>query len=375
MSRPLIDACLVLAFGYATGLELGKIAPYAVRISESYGTGLAFSGLLTSVVTLFVALFAAFLGRPLVRFGLLRSLRASAVLIVAGSALFVLPLGPMGLMAARMVEGAGYVLAAIAAPAWLANAPIGSARPVFMALWGSVVPVGFAAAAALAGVLPDHLPTGLQLAIFALPVAMLSLPVLAVRAVPPVKEVQTKPAAWRDVAWSLAVAFGLYVFLSMGFFSFLPTFAQERGLAAIGLVPLMVPLGSFATAAILPVLRRENGPVLAVAGFAVAAVAALWMFHMGASAVLFIYAFACGVSSSATLASVLVAAPGENASARTLGAMAQCGGVTAFLGAPFAGALLDRMGWQALGVALCAAAIVAAATLLAARGRGRRSGY
>jgi hypothetical protein len=359
----------VLAFGYATGLELGKIAPYAVRIAENYGTGLAFSGLLTSAVTLFVALFAAFLGRPLVRVGLLKCLRASVVLIVAGASLFVLPLGPAGLMTARLVEGAGYVLAAVAAPAWLANAPIGSARPVFMALWGSVVPVGFAAAAALAGVLPAQMSTGQQLAVFALPVAVLSLPVLSVRGDAPRRDAQADTAGWGDVAWSLAAAFGLYVFLSMGFFSFLPAFAQERGIAALGLVPLMVPLGSFATAAVLPVLRRENGPVLAVIGFGVAAVSAIWMFHQGGAAALFVYAFACGVSSSATLASVLVAAPGEQASARTLGAMAQCGGTTAFLGAPFAGALLDRMGWTALGVALSIAAVAAGATLLLARRR------
>lgn len=369
MSRPLIDACLVLAFGYATGLELGKIAPYAVRIADSYGTGLAFSGLLTSVITLFVALFAAFLGRPLVRVGLLRCLRASVILIVAGAALFALPLGPAGMMVARLIEGAGYVLAAVAAPAWLANAPIGSARPVFMALWGGVVPVGFAAASALAGVLPAQMSTGLQLAVFAVPVALLSLPVLTVRGVTPLRNVQADAAGWGDVAWSLAAAFGLYVFLSMGFFSFLPAFAQERGIAALGLVPLMVPLGSFATAAVLPVLRRENGPVLAVAGFGAAALSAVWMFHQGAGAALFTYAFACGVSSSATLASVLVAAPGEQASARTLGVMAQCGGVTAFLGAPFAGALLDRMGWETLGLALSIAAAAAGAILLAVRGR------
>lgn len=367
MSRPLLDACLVLAFGYATGLELGKIAPYAVRIAENYGTGLAFSGLLTSVITLFVAIFAAFLGRPLVRIGLLPCLRAAALLIVAGAGLYALPLGPAGMMVARLIEGAGYVLAAVAAPAWLANAPIGSARPVFMALWGSVVPVGFAAAAALAGALPAQMPMGAQLAVFAVPVALLSLPVLAVRGVAPIRTVQADVARWRDVAWSLAVAFGLYVFLSMGFFSFLPAFAQETGLAGSGLVPLMVPLGSFATAALLPVLRRENGPALAVVGFAMATLGAFWMFSHGSLVALFLYAFACGVSSSATLASVLVAAPGEHASARTLGVMAQCGGVIAFLGVPFAGALLDHLGWEALGLALALAAGGAGAILLGAR--------
>ncbi|SFK23345.1 MFS transporter [Celeribacter neptunius] len=379
---PLWEAGFVLAFGYATGVELGKIAPFAGEIAANAGVGLGFVGFLTSALTLFVALFAGFVARPVARYGLARVLKLSALLILSGAVMLALPLAPYMMMAVRVFEGAGYVLAAVAAPAWFAGAPIGRARPVFMALWGSVVPLGFAASAAMAAMLPAAWSPTDGFAAMAAVVAALSLPVLvlphrdAERQGSALETPPPSPLRLSDLPWGIAVAFGLYVILSMGFFSFLPLYDAQNpahigGLRA-GFVPLMVPVGNFFTAWLLARLKGDAAIVMAASGFALAALSAGLMFQMASPVPMYAYAFCAGVSASATLSAVLVVSRSSAASTRLLAALAQFGGIAAFLGAPVSGMILERGSWQAMGMTLALVALCAGGCVLRERYRAPR---
>ncbi|HSP26200.1 MAG TPA: MFS transporter, partial [Saliniramus sp.] len=175
-------ACaIVLAFGYTTGLQLGKVSPYAARLEAEFGYSLAQVGALTSLLTLFVAVSAAFVGRRVSKVGVTRSLKVSAVVMAIGAVLFGSVPENGWLLAARTVEALGYVVAVIAAPAYLANAPSGRLRPVFLALWGSVVPIGFAASDTLASQLPAGMPISTSFLVFGAPIAVLTMLVLLLR--------------------------------------------------------------------------------------------------------------------------------------------------------------------------------------------------
>lgn len=53
-ATPLLSCIVILLLGYATGLQLGRMAPYALRINETYGFSLSVIGWLTSLVTPFL---------------------------------------------------------------------------------------------------------------------------------------------------------------------------------------------------------------------------------------------------------------------------------------------------------------------------------
>jgi predicted MFS family arabinose efflux permease len=57
------------------------------------------------------------------------------------------------LLAARVVEGVGYLLVVVAAPDLLVRLTWGADRSVALALWGAVIPIGLAVGGAVAGML------------------------------------------------------------------------------------------------------------------------------------------------------------------------------------------------------------------------------
>ena len=95
----------VLVFGFCTGMQLAKVAPYVDRLGAEFGLGLTFAGWLTSVLAVFVALGAIPAGALVARTGTLVWLKASAVVMVAGVAVLgLIRLRPRRSEAAAPVE-------------------------------------------------------------------------------------------------------------------------------------------------------------------------------------------------------------------------------------------------------------------------------
>ena len=368
----------VLVFGFCTGMQLAKVAPYVDRLGAELGLGLTFAGWLTSVLAVFVALGAIPAGVLVARTGPLVWLKASAVVMVVGAILFGMVADPKALLAARAVEAAGYVFAVVAAPAYLAQSAPDRLKLVFLALWGSVVPMGFAMANLLAGGLPEDIALSSAFLWFAVPLAATTLLVLTIRSEPnePAEPVAADaPRAQAEpIAWTLVLGFGMYVYLSIGFFAFLPTFAASHpgpGLSP-GAVALVVPAGNLVTALVLARWHRLSIPGLAVASLlAIAATGSLvFAGGWGGAIAMPAYAFASGIAASCLFAAVPVLARSRRSATRTIGAIAQAGGMATLVSPPIAGWVIEHLGWPALSVSfVIIAAAVSAAMLVSMRAR------
>lgn len=371
----ILSSIFVLGLGFAAGMQLGKIAPLIGRMQEEMGFSLTFAGWLASVLGLFVALAAYPAARLIARIGTAQSLMASALVMVAGAVALGLSQSSATLMVSRGIEAAGYVVLVIAAPSYLANHSPPHRRGVLLALWGSFVPIGYALANLQAGLLPDRWPIAWILTTFALPTAIFLLLVglASSKKTPPNDAAAVGRPPVPLAGWALAVAFGLYVYLSIGFFTFLPEYlkaASSGGAVSAAAVALCVPLGNFATATMLAGDRADRARTLALCGFVTAAIAAGVLYSSPKVDMLAmpIFAFAGGVAASSIFAQVPRIAGTEAVATSFVGAIAQFGGIATLLGPPLAGFLAETYGWTALGWSLFGVAMTGAALcLIAAR--------
>lgn len=352
---PLLSCIIILLLGYATGLQLGRMAPYALRIHETYGFSLSVIGWLISLVTLFVAFFAIPASRFIPALGLVRAIKIAGGVMATGAVLFSFAETLPQMIAARVIEAAGHIIAVIASPSYLALKAPEHLRRIFLALWSSFVPVGFALSSFLASIVGEH--TGLQTiwffyaAIMALVMALSFL--VPKETLPPKPQVPVQQGK-SNISWILVFSFGIYAFLSIGFFTFLPTYFVSSGpqMLSVGVIPLFVPLGSFAAAFLFV---RSDGvlPTNVVGlGFLVIGAAALFCFPQDAldgSIPRAVYGFACGITAAAIFTSVPTLTKTPTAASLTIGAIAQAGGSMVLLGGPLAGFVLEKSNWQMLG--------------------------
>jgi MFS family permease len=161
---------------------LGKVAPAVPPLRADLGLSLSHAGWLVSAITAVAALLGTPAGLWVRRRGGRRALLAGlAVLAVAGAAGAAAP-GLRWMLAARVVEGAGFLLVVVAAPSLMAQMARTSDQPAVLALWGTAIAVGLAASAFAGGVLA---PLGWRLWLAA--PGLLAVPAAAVvaRFVPP----------------------------------------------------------------------------------------------------------------------------------------------------------------------------------------------
>jgi MFS transporter, CP family, cyanate transporter len=369
-SSPFSRSFLVLGLGFAAGMQLGKVAPLIGRMQQDYGFSLTFLGWLVSLLGLFVALAAYPATRLVARKGATWSLKVGACIMIVGAVSlgFSPSSGPM--IVARGIEASGYVILVIAAPAYLAAYAPSHLRSVLLALWGGFVPIGYALANFQVSALPADWPISLVLLTFTVPISVLSL--FAYLALPTKVVAGTRASEWQRIplaGWALAVAFGLYVYLSIGFFTFLPQYRASQGInggAFAAIVGLCVPLGNFATAVLLRSFGATFAKSLALAGFGSTAIAASMLYSSSQLDAIFmpIYAFAGGLTASCLFAQVPRFAESERVAASIIGIMAQAGGIGTLLGPPFAGLLVETRGWIALGASLVGVALCGAVASL-----------
>lgn len=379
-AKPLLSCVVVLLLGYATGLQLGRIAPYALRLNDEFGFGLSTIGWLTSLVTLFVALFAVPASRAIPAFGLVRAIKVGAVVMTAGAVTFcfvdTLPL----MITARIIEAAGHIITVIAAPSYLATKAPENLKRVFLALWSSFLPVGFALSNILGGFLAGSTDLKTIWLIYAVILVVVSVVVLLVLTdAPPSKRSQSDAFGTSKIAWILVYAFGTYAFLSIGFFTFMPTFVLglELQILSAGIVPLFVPMGSFVAAFLFARADAVLPTKIVGIGFLAIFLAAIFCFPSGqvdGSIMRAVYAFACGITAASIFTAVPVVTRTTEEATMTIGAIAQAGGLMVLIGAPLAGFIVETVGWQSFGYSLAVAAFSAflVATLVLRR-RGHES--
>jgi MFS family permease len=106
--------------------------------------------------------------------------------------------------------------------------------------------------------------------------------------------------------------------------------------------------------------------LLAMTSFLSIAGAACLVFSTGMAGgvAMAIYAFFCGICASFLFASVPLLAGTQMSSTRTIGAIAQAGGIATLLGPPIAGSIIEDFGWPALAGSFVVVALIGMAAIL-----------
>jgi len=371
----------LLLAGVFAGAQLGKIAPLVGWYRDTIGFDLVLIGWLTSAIGVFVALVALPAGWVVGSFGPRRSFVSSAAVLAAGGLGLALFQSPAAILAARLVEGLGYLALVIAIPAILASVSPPSWRGTTLALWGGFVPVGFAAADFLAAaIVPRAGPTTYLLAVVACFVVFAAAAIFILVRVDdaspdraPAVAGETGPgiaASLSPFVIAAALSFGAYVVLSVGFFAFMPTYVAERGdlLASAGVLALAVPIGNILASLFM---RRGSARVaawLTVSGFVAAAITGVPAFAgtgpiVSTSAAL-VFAVAGGVAASALFAVVPYIVPKGGSVAVAIGLIAQTGGLGTVFGPPLAAHVIERYGWDGYAWFLAVVGVIGAVLIV-----------
>lgn len=356
----------ILLLGFYTGAQLGKIAPAVNLLQQEYGYSLTFIGWLTSLIGFFVAIAAVPAGIMIERFGIKRSLYLGSVILFAGTILLGISENPAFGLGARIVEAAGYLIVVIAAPALLNEITSEKYKSAALALWGGFVPIGFTLANLQADILLERIELSGFLLSMGVGFGFLALLVFGslkkLRIESPIA-VQLKPTLiFSDLpksAFIIALSFGLYVGLSICFFTFLPKYLSSLDtpvLLSAGMIALAVPIGNILTGLLLAGGFFKNTKILAVFGFTVSCICVLLVFNVENPTIILIaallHAFSGGLIASALFASIPHILPKGASSALLIGIIAQAGGLATVGGPPLAGFIIEKFGWQGLGILL-----------------------
>lgn len=371
-ASPIPAITLLLLAGVLAGTQLGKIAPLIPWYRDELGFSLVFIGWLTSAIGIFVALAALPTSLAVDRVGQFRIFAGGAlVLTISGLGLALFD-DPAVILLARVIEAAGYLVLVIVIPAILNTVSPSHLKAPVLAIWGGFVPVGFAIADFMALAMVPELGPRVYLfgssalfGLLALAAALLllrldarSLAPVSGEAAPRLTDALSAPVIL------VAIAFGFYVILSIGFFTFLPAAAVRDGatlLVSAGLVALLVPAGNALASLAMRGRELRAAALLSVGGFAVSAAAAVPAFVSGdpivATLAAGLFAIAGGVTASALFASVPFIVPGQGSASVVIGVICQAGGIATLFGPPLAGYVIEGYGWAALGWFLLAASL------------------
>ncbi|WP_127600070.1 MFS transporter [Nitratireductor alexandrii] len=387
--RRIAALVFLLLAGILAGTQLGKIAPLVAWYRAEAGFSLVMVGWLTSTLGLFVALAALPAAFAIDRAGLYRSYLVSAIALGAGGVGLALFDGPLAALAARLVEAFGYLILVIAIPALLATLAPERLKAPALAIWGGFVPLGYAVADFLsAAMLPAHEPQSFLLVSVVSFIVLAALAAWLARGLEPIadttRQVADTPGAARmaasfsaSVALS-ALAFGVYVILSIGFFTFLPSFVAEGPAVALsaGMIALLVPLGNVLAGVLLKGGDARFAALVVMAGFLVSAASAVPFFGAAdpivATVSAMVFAVAGGVVAAAIFASVPFIVPPGGSSAIVIGLIAQSGGLGTLAGPPLAGYIIGQFGWAGFGWTLAAFSLLGFACMAPLLARRRR---
>jgi MFS family permease len=371
----LITILLLLLSGILAGTQLGKVAPLVGWYRGEIGFSLVLTGWFTALIGAFVALAALPCGLLIERVGFRRSYVWSSIVLAAGAMLLAVATPHWLILAARLVEGAGYLVLVIAIPALLNTVPAPRWRAPALAVWGGFVAVGFALGDFLAAWLDAAenprtflAVVGLLFAVFA---AASAIGLMRVADSDEGQEPSPHAGPARgDLMASMtmpvvlvSLAFGIYVVISVGFFAFLPTLVSLPAsgiLLSAGAISLTVPIGN----AIAGVAMRGRGAgtaiALSAAGFALTALLAYPAFAgdaATATAAVVLFAVAGGLVAAALFASIPFIVPAGGSAAVAIGLICQAGGIGTLIGPPLAAYFIQRGGWEAFALFVVVTAV------------------
>ncbi len=146
-----------LAFlaGCIAAFQIGKTAASLALIIDELALSLFQAGLIVSLFTLVGALLGAGFGLVSDRLGHLRTACAGLAISAVGSLLGAQSADFGLLLATRLLEGFGFILAIVALPSLISRSAAAADRPLAMGLWGAFMPAGIGASMLVTPLLVD----------------------------------------------------------------------------------------------------------------------------------------------------------------------------------------------------------------------------
>ena len=348
--------------GLVAGAYMTKVPPALPQLRAELGLSLIESTFIVTtfnVLGMLVGLLAGMFGD---RFGRRRLALTGLTLMALGGAFGALVHDFALLLVSRFVEGVGFILFAIPAPA-LMSGMAGSARDRAKALglWSSYMPTGGTLALLAAPLFIAQWswrPLWLALALAAVCAA-----VLCARAVPPVRPARV--GSWRLIAeslarpgnWVLSLLFACYVAQWTSVMVWLPTFLGEHGLSTTGaatataLMVLVNAPGNLLGGWLLS--RGVRRGALVICACAIAALCELGMLRIGLPdgvrfALVIVFSFCTGVIPASIFSGLPVHARSSEHIATGTGMVQQFSNLGQFFGPLAIAWIASRFGaWEA----------------------------
>lgn len=382
---------LIVACGVVAAMHVGKLPTALPLLRAEFGLGLVQAGFLLSLVQAAGMALALALGLAAGRIGLRRALLLGLLVLAGASAGGAWAGQAAALLVWRAVEGLGFLLVSVAAPALIRGLVPPQRLSLSMGLWGTYMPAGTALALLLGPLVMD----GASWRVWWVGLALLAAAAAAgaawrldggidagARAV----VVAGGPGpGWSGILrasvgvpgpWIVGATFACYAAQWLTVIGFLPTIHAEAGLtgaqagALTALVALVNVGGNVAAGRLL---QRGWRPCrLLHLGFGAMALGAWVAFGLQDQvpalcrhAALLVFSAVGGLIPATLFTCAVRVAPGSPAVPVVVGLTIQCSALGQFAGPPLAAAwAASHGGWSATWMATGAAAVVGA--LLAA---------
>ncbi len=375
---------LAVGAGVAAAFQVGK-APIALPfIRAEMGLDLAAASWVLSVLALLGATAGGAMGSVVTRLGARRLLPVGLGLLAIASLLGSLSPDLAGLLASRALEGAGFMLVVISAPALITLLTRPDGRQMAFGLWGSFMPFGVAVSMMAAPGLPLIGWRGLWQAMAVL-LAVYAMVIQWRMPRPNVPAATASDHVLRDIATTvktpgpllLAAAFIPYSAAYAALTGFLPTLLIERMGVSPGVAGMMAAavagsniIGNLASG---PALRLGlTRPTIMAAASAVIAATCLGIFLPGTPAPLayglfLVFAATGGLLPGCILGGASIYAPERRLVPVTLGLLMQGSNLGQLLGPVVVGAAVAAWGWPAASLVLVPATLIGVGLALALR--------
>ena len=351
-----------VAAGMAIAVNVGKVPLALGALRQELGLSLVQAGWVSSMLTTLAAFSALGLGLVAGRIGALRMVLGGLLLSALAS---LLALGAHGfglLIATRLVEGAGFLVVAVAAPTLISAAAAPADRRFALSVWATYLPAGAGLAMALS---PLLLPGAGWRGLWVLASAVLLAAAAATwgqrrhyaAAAPSLHPLALRPtlAVLRQpLPWLYGLAFGLWALQHFALIVWMPTFLREqRGLGATPVALLTCTMllacvpGNLLGGALVQ-RGVPRGRLIAIAHLCTGLCGAAYFsdalpdgWRYAASVAL---SFVGGLVPSAALSASAVLARGPQQIGAVQGVVMQCSQLGQFVGTPLIAAVVAASG-------------------------------
>lgn len=223
----------MVAAGIVVSVQLGKLPPLLAGLRAEFGLDLVMAGLVASSFNLLGATIGIAAGFASDRLGVHRALIGGLVIAAIGSLLGAVATNTVALLAARLVEGFGFVLTVVAAPSLITAAAQPRQRNLALGYWSAYMPLGVALGmfgALLVGLVFDWRGLWLVIASLLLLAAVVIARVIRNIASPPARRFSIAPLR-RPGPWLLAGCFACYTTQWFAIVTWVPTYLRDSGIA------------------------------------------------------------------------------------------------------------------------------------------------